>query len=92
MQQQTQTKEQRSKFQMVLDHMRDARSSMTAAAQVLSNLVFDLQKGEDWIHGFELTLIKTIEDSGGTVDVEAEIKEFIPKSYRRPEGTDQAQE
>lgn len=85
MQTQARVQPERSRFQAVIDHLRESRASMQAAAQQLSNLVFDLQKAEDFVHRFETSLCKTIEDNGGEVNVEEQIKQFIQPKYRRPE-------
>jgi hypothetical protein len=47
-------------------------------------VIFDLQKGSDFIGRYRDSLIKTIEETGGdvTASIESQIRDFIPKTHR----------
>jgi hypothetical protein len=50
-------------------------------------MILDLEKAAEFLGKYRDSLIKTIEDSGGDVkaSIESQIKEFVPKQFRRPE-------
>jgi hypothetical protein len=54
---------------------------------MLSSMILDLEKAAEFLGKYRDSLIKTIEDSGGDVkaSIESQIKEFVPKQFRRPE-------
>jgi len=76
----------RPKTQIVIDHLDQAFEHMNQAMQVLSSVIFDLQKCADFISAYRTSLFKTFEANGGdtTESVEQAIKEFIPRNYRPP--------
>jgi hypothetical protein len=69
------------KMQIAIEHMDRAYEHMNKAMSVLSSMVFDLQKGADFIARYRDSLIKTLEETGGDVQpsIEAQIRDFIPK-------------
>ena len=76
----------RPKMQIVIEHLDQAQEHMNQAMTVLSSVIFDLQRGADYIGRFRDSMIKTLEETGGdvTATVENQIREFIPKTYRPP--------
>src|SRR6516162_6633576 len=77
----------RPKMVVVIEHLDAAQAHMHEATRKLSSIIMDLEKGAEFIGGYRDSLIKTIETVGGdvTASIESQIKEFIPKNYRRPE-------
>jgi hypothetical protein len=75
------------KMQIAIEHLDHAHEHLNRAMSVLSSVIFDLQKGADFIANYRDSLIKTLENVGGDVQasIESQIKEFIPKNYRQPE-------
>ena len=77
----------RPKMVVVIESLDAAQGHMHHATRVLSSMIMDLEKGADFIGQYRDSLIKTIETTGGdvTASIESQIKEFIPKNYRRAE-------
>src|SRR6516225_4120037 len=80
----------RPKMVVVIEHLDAAQAHMHEATRKLSSVIMDLEKGADFIGQYRDSLIKTIETTGGdvTASVESQIKEFIPKNYRRAPETE----
>ena len=83
----------RPKMQIAIEHLDHAHQHMNQAMTVLSSVVFDLQKGADFIGRYRDSMIKTLEQTGGdvTASVENQIREFIPKSYRPPQQAEESE-
>jgi hypothetical protein len=73
------------KMLIAIEHLDAASSHMNSAMQVLSGIIFDLQKGTDFINKYRDSLIKSVETSGGSVNIEDEIRDFLPKRLREQE-------
>lgn len=80
--------EQKSRWQLVIDHLNASHRHLSDAMNLLSQINFDLQKGADFISRYRDNLIGVIEANGGQIEqdsVEEQIKEFLPKALQRDE-------
>ena len=77
------------KVLMGIEHIDAAISHLNSSMQVFSSVIFDLQKGADFLIRYRDSLIKTIEESGGDVkqSIESQIRDYIPR--RANDGKDQ---
>ena len=77
------------KMTIAIEHLDAAQSHMNKAMEVLSSVIFDLQKGADFIARYRDSLIKTVEDTGGNVAqaIESQIRDYIPK--RKGDGNEE---
>lgn len=75
----------KSRFQIILDDLNEAHRRMDHAAHLFSTLIFDIEKGMNFIDKFRHDLTAAIQETGGTViasDIEQQIAEFIPKNVK----------
>lgn len=72
------------KMQVAIEHLDSAFSHLNEAMTVLSSVVFDIQKGADFIARYRDSLIKTVEETGGDVtkSIESQIRSYIPPRTR----------
>jgi hypothetical protein len=82
--------ELKPKMMIAIEHLDAANKHMNSAMQVLSSIIFDLQKGADFITRYRDSLIKSVEESGGEVSIEEQIRDFIPQRLRKEEPDAQA--
>lgn len=75
------------KMQVAIEHLDNAFTELNQAMTVLSSVVFDIQKGADFVARYRDSLIKTIEETGGDVtkSIEGQIRDYIPKGTRGAE-------
>ena len=71
----------------VIECLDAAESHLHQANNKLSAIIMGIEKLSDHIHRFKESFIKTVAESDGDIQasIEHQIKEFIPKNYRRPE-------
>lgn len=76
------------KMQVAIEHLDNAHKELDLAMTVLSSVVFDIQKGADFVARYRDSLIKTINETGGDVtkSIESQIRDYIPKGSRNAEG------
>jgi hypothetical protein len=81
-------------MQIAVAHLDQAFDHMNQAMTVLSSVIFDLQKGADFVRGYRDSLFRVVEDNGGDVteSVEHAIREFIPRNYRPPTAEETAED
>jgi len=74
------------RFHMAVEHLDKAHEHMDCAMTILSSVIFDLQKGANFIASYRDSLVKTIEASGGDVAmaIEQQIQDFVQPKYRQP--------
>jgi hypothetical protein len=77
--------ELKPKMLMAIEHLDSANKHMNSAMQVMSGIIFDLQKGADFIVRYRDSLIKSVEASGGEATIEEQIRDFIPQRLRKEE-------
>jgi hypothetical protein len=82
--------ELKPKMLMAIEHLDAANNHMNSAMQVLSGIIFDLQKGADFITRYRDSLVKSVEATGGEVTIEEQIRDFIPQRLRKEEPDAQA--
>ena len=71
----------------VIECLDAAESHLHQANNKLSAIIMGIEKLSDHIHRFKESFIKTVAESDGDIQasIEHQIKEFVPKNYRRPE-------
>jgi hypothetical protein len=81
------TGQMKPKMQIAIEHLDRAHDHMAKAMTIMSSIIFDLQKGADFIVGYRDSLIKTVEQMGGdtATSVESQMRDFVPRQYRAPE-------
>jgi hypothetical protein len=77
------------KMMFAIEHIDSSITHLNSAMEVLSSVVFDLQKGADFLAKYRDSLIKTVDETGGNVSqaIESQIRDYIPK--RTKDGKDQ---
>ena len=81
--------ETKPKMMIAIEHLDRANDHMNKSMAILSSVIFDLQKGADFIAQYRDSLVKTVEQAGGdvTASIEAQIRQFIPPSHRERQGS-----